>query len=180
MGLNWDAIRREYEQKASPEELRVRTEEEVRPKSARKSRATGSRNYKPGKQCTWDVEEALQLWLSGETLQAVADKVGKHETTVREQFNKDSRYDPNRDRGGSRSREVCKRGHRYAEVGYYGGGAGKSCKLCHSLSKYFKGLEEARDAVAEVLTGEAKQKAIAAIEDLIYTHYGDGANKDTI
>lgn len=174
MGLDWDAIRREYEQKASPEELRVRTEEEVRPRSVRKSRATGSRNYKPpGRKRTWDFEEAMQLWLSGETLQAVADKVGRHETTVREQFNKDPRYDPNRDKGGSRSREVCRRGHKYAEVGFYSGGGGKSCKLCHSLSKYFKGLEEAREAVAKVLTGDAKEKALVAIDELVIAAYGD-------
>lgn len=165
MGLNWDEIRKKYEETATPEEL-GQVPKQPKKRAHRRTRTGGTSDS--ARTPTWNVEEAMQLWLSGETVTTLARKYGKDTDTIRVQFHKDPRYDPKRDVGGSKKRDRCKRGHKYEEVGYFlsGTAGGKSCKKCREILPELRALENTRAIMAEILTVE-RDIALAELDKLI-------------
>lgn len=131
MGLDWAKIRQDYEAKASPEEL-APIDWVDKPKRIRKSRAKGTRNYVTGsRKKSFDYEAVVRAYKDGLTSTEIAAEFGCSTSTVRLYARQAGCYDPNRDKGGSESKEVCSRGHVYEEVGFYvGKKGGKDCKAC--------------------------------------------------
>lgn len=131
MGLDWDAIRADYEKRATPEELGISPQVKEPKKKVRKSRAkTGTYNYS-GPKPSFDVEEAMELYLSGLRIGEVAKKLGISHDTIYNHLKRDPRYDPNRDKGGSKPKTHCINGHDYDEVGFYSTRkGGRDCKAC--------------------------------------------------
>ena len=134
MGLDWAKIREEYEKKATPEELHEADWADRKLKKPRQSRAKAphERNYHRGpRRKSYDVEAIILDYKEGMTCYEIALEHGCSASTVRSYLENAGVYDPNRDKGGSLPREVCRQGHKYSEVGYYvTKKGGKDCKQC--------------------------------------------------
>ena len=136
MGLDWEKIRKDYEERATPEELNAADWEGKKPRpKRRKSRATGEKrtgNYWTGpRQKQYDVEAIILAYKEGKTCRQIAEEFGCNDSTVRNYCRDAGVYDPKRDKGGSKPKEVCSRGHVYEEVGFFvTKKGGKDCKAC--------------------------------------------------
>lgn len=135
MGLDWNKIRKDYEARATPEELEPADWYDSKPKKrqqTRQSRATGSRNYARGPRVKkYDTEAIVRAYKDGKTTGEVAKEFGCSQETVRNYCVAAGVFDPTRDRGGSKPKDLCSKGHDYNKVGYYvTKKGGKDCREC--------------------------------------------------